>query len=203
MRLSPRPVVKRFAGGVFWQLARPQKWHPQAASGLLCSHVRFKRVKEGLVPICAGNKLHGEIYNIANSILRVGRGCIFNRRGGFCHRLGLAEMISQQLPRKKLSKHLHKTKQIVSLYGNKRKARMKKFEVLFLTEARAFLLNLDQKSRDKIIFNIDKAKVKTDNELFKKLKGEIWEFRTFVSFTKRIIESLLLGTRKTNEKLWF
>ena len=80
---------------------------------------------------------------------------------------------------------------------------MKKFEVLFLTEARAFLLNLDQKSRDKIIFNIDKAKVKTDNELFKKLKGEIWEFRTFVSFTKRIIESLLLGTRKTNEKLWF
>lgn len=55
---------------------------------------------------------------------------------------------------------------------------MKKFEVIFLTEARAFLLQLDEKSRDKIIFNIDKAKVKTDNELFKKLKGEIWEFRT-------------------------
>ena len=58
-----------------------------------------------------------------------------------------------------------------------------KFEVLFLTEARAFLLNLDQKSRDKIIFNIDKAKVKTDNELFKKLKGEIWEFRTLFNKT--------------------
>lgn len=55
---------------------------------------------------------------------------------------------------------------------------MKKFEVIFLTEARQFLLKLDEKNRDKIIFNIDKAKVKTDKELFKKLKGEIWEFRT-------------------------
>jgi phage-related protein len=54
----------------------------------------------------------------------------------------------------------------------------KKFEVLFLSEARDFLLILDEKSRNKIIFNIDKAKVKTDNVLFKKLKGEIWEFRT-------------------------
>lgn len=60
---------------------------------------------------------------------------------------------------------------------------MKKFEVIFLTEARDFLLELDEKSRDKIIFNIDKAKVKTDNELFKKLKGEIWEFRTLFNKT--------------------
>jgi phage-related protein len=60
---------------------------------------------------------------------------------------------------------------------------MKKFEVVFLTEARAFLLGLDEKSRDKIIFNIDKAKIKTDNELFKKLKGEIWEFRTLYNKT--------------------
>lgn len=61
---------------------------------------------------------------------------------------------------------------------------MKKFEVIFLTEAREFLLNLDEKSRDKIIFNIDKAKIKTDNELFKKLKGEIWEFRTLYNKTQ-------------------
>lgn len=60
---------------------------------------------------------------------------------------------------------------------------MKKFEVIFLTEAREFLLGLDEKSRDKIIFNIDKAKIKTDNELFKKLKGEIWEFRTLFNRT--------------------
>ncbi len=60
---------------------------------------------------------------------------------------------------------------------------MKKFEVIFLTEAREFLLELDEKSRDKIIFNIDKAKIKTDSELFKKLKGEIWEFRTLFNKT--------------------
>jgi phage-related protein len=60
---------------------------------------------------------------------------------------------------------------------------MNKFEVLFLTEAREFLLGLDQKSRDKIIFNIDKSKIKNDNELFKKLKGEIWEFRTLYNKT--------------------
>lgn len=60
---------------------------------------------------------------------------------------------------------------------------MTKFEVIFLTEAREFLLDLDEKSRDKIIFNIDKAKIKNDNELFKKLKGEIWEFRTLFNKT--------------------
>ena len=60
---------------------------------------------------------------------------------------------------------------------------MTKFEVIFLTEAREFLLDLDEKSRDKIIFNIDKAKIKNNNELFKKLKGEIWEFRTLFNKT--------------------
>ena len=60
---------------------------------------------------------------------------------------------------------------------------MKKFEVIFLTEAREFLLKLDIKSRDKVIFNIDRAKIKSDNELFKKLKGEIWEFRTLYNKT--------------------
>ena len=60
---------------------------------------------------------------------------------------------------------------------------MKKFEVLFLTEAREFLLEMDEKSRNKDIFNIDKAKITNDNNLFKKLKGEIWEFRTLYNNT--------------------
>ena len=60
---------------------------------------------------------------------------------------------------------------------------MKKFEVIFLTEAREFLLQLDEKSRDKIIFNIDKSRIKNDKEVFKKLKGEIWEFRTLFNKT--------------------
>lgn len=78
---------------------------------------------------------------------------------------------------------------------------MKKFEVIFLTEARKFLLDLDEKSRDKIIFNIDKAKIKTDNELFKKLKGEIWDSEHYS--TKLIFGFLLFGTKKINKKLWF
>jgi len=53
-----------------------------------------------------------------------------------------------------------------------------KFDVLFMEEVRTFLNSIDEKSRDKIIYNIDKAKSKNDKELFKKLKGEIWEFRT-------------------------
>lgn len=60
---------------------------------------------------------------------------------------------------------------------------MDKFKVIFLIEAREFLFELDEKSRDKIIFNIDKSKIKNDNELFKKLKGEIWEFRTLYNKT--------------------
>jgi hypothetical protein len=40
---------------------------------------------------------------------------------------------------------------------------MKKFEVIFLTEAREFLLSLDLKSRDKVIFNIDYKKDKQDS----------------------------------------
>ena len=60
---------------------------------------------------------------------------------------------------------------------------MNNFKVTFLTEARDFLLTIDEKSRDKIIFNIDKAKIKNNNELFKKLKGEIWEFRTLYNKT--------------------
>lgn len=39
---------------------------------------------------------------------------------------------------------------------------MNRFEVIFLTEAREFLIKLNEKDRDKIIFNIDKARIKTD-----------------------------------------
>ncbi|MDD2984369.1 MAG: type II toxin-antitoxin system RelE/ParE family toxin [Crocinitomicaceae bacterium] len=60
---------------------------------------------------------------------------------------------------------------------------MNNFNVIFLTEAREFLVTIDEKTRDKIIFNIDKAKIKNNSELFKKLKGEIWEFRTIYNKT--------------------
>lgn len=53
-----------------------------------------------------------------------------------------------------------------------------KFKVEFLKDVFDFLDGLDKKARNKILFNIDKAKVKTDNSLFKKLTTDIWEFRT-------------------------
>ena len=52
-----------------------------------------------------------------------------------------------------------------------------------MEEARTFLSELDEKSRDKIIYNIDLARIRNDNELFKKLKGEVWEFRTLYNKT--------------------
>jgi len=53
-----------------------------------------------------------------------------------------------------------------------------KFKVEFLEEVMDFLDGLDEKVRTKILFNIDRAKVKNDSSLFKKLTSDIWEFRT-------------------------
>ncbi len=53
-----------------------------------------------------------------------------------------------------------------------------KFQVQFLEEAAEFIDSLDEKARDKVIYNIQKAKFSDDKKLFKKLKNEIWEFRT-------------------------
>ncbi|GDX51541.1 toxin RelE [Bacteroidota bacterium] len=58
-----------------------------------------------------------------------------------------------------------------------------KFEVLFMEDTRAFIASLDAKTRNKIIFNIDRAKIHNDKELFKKLTENIWEFRTLFNKT--------------------
>lgn len=58
-----------------------------------------------------------------------------------------------------------------------------KFNVEFLEEAVAFLDSLDEKAKEKIIYNITKARFSSDKELFKKLNNEIWEFRTFFNKT--------------------
>ena len=46
------------------------------------------------------------------------------------------------------------------------------------TEVRDFLKTLDLKAVEKIFFNIDIAERTKDPVLFKKLSGNIWEFRT-------------------------
>ena len=53
-----------------------------------------------------------------------------------------------------------------------------KFKVEFLEEVLDFLDVIEKKARDKILFTIDRAKIKNDTALFKKLNSDIWEFRT-------------------------
>jgi len=54
----------------------------------------------------------------------------------------------------------------------------KRFEIKFLEDADKFLEGLEEKARDKIIYNIDYVKFRNDKERFNKLSNEIWEFRT-------------------------
>ncbi len=58
-----------------------------------------------------------------------------------------------------------------------------KFKVEFLEEASEFINNLEDKAREKIIYNVNKARFSNDKELFKKLQGEVWEFRTLYNKT--------------------
>lgn len=58
-----------------------------------------------------------------------------------------------------------------------------KFRIEFLEDATRFLDGLDEKARDKIYYNIWKARITNEKELFKKLQDEIWEFRTKFSNT--------------------
>ena len=54
-----------------------------------------------------------------------------------------------------------------------------KFKIIYSNEVIEFLNSLENKVKEKIMFNINKSKYVVDTELFKKLKGsDIWEFRT-------------------------
>lgn len=56
---------------------------------------------------------------------------------------------------------------------------IEKFKVLFYTDALEFLQRVEPKTKEKILYNIDKARYTLDPKLFKKLTGtDIWEFRT-------------------------
>jgi len=55
---------------------------------------------------------------------------------------------------------------------------MIKYKVIFLEPAKNFLDDLDNKAREKILFNIWKSRETNDPSLFRKLSDDIWEFRT-------------------------
>lgn len=62
---------------------------------------------------------------------------------------------------------------------HKLKTMKAKFNVIYMDEAIQFLESLDEKARNKIAYNIEKAMFVIDKELFKKMEGsDIWEFRT-------------------------
>ncbi|RLD54561.1 MAG: type II toxin-antitoxin system RelE/ParE family toxin [Bacteroidetes bacterium] len=52
------------------------------------------------------------------------------------------------------------------------------FDIIYSDEVDEFLDSIDEKARNKIIYNVDKAKITLNPELFKKLNSNIWEFRT-------------------------
>jgi hypothetical protein len=54
-----------------------------------------------------------------------------------------------------------------------------RFKVLFLAPAAHFLDELGAKTREKIYANISKCRYLNDPELLKKVRDDIWEFRTF------------------------
>jgi len=51
-------------------------------------------------------------------------------------------------------------------------------KIQFNKEAIDFLKTLNEKVREKIIYNARKITITVDKEIFKKLEGEIWELRT-------------------------
>jgi phage-related protein len=53
-----------------------------------------------------------------------------------------------------------------------------RFGVELMPQAMEFLENLEPGLRVKLLYNMKKASFLSDDRLFKKLNGEIWEFRT-------------------------
>lgn len=73
-----------------------------------------------------------------------------------------------------------------------------KFDVILLGEVWDLLDKIDEKSKNKILYNIDKARYVNDPELFKKLDDLIWEFRTKHNKTYYRLLSFWDKTNKSN-----
>ena len=75
---------------------------------------------------------------------------------------------------------------------------MRYFETRFLEDANEFIAGLDFKTAKKIFYNIDLIEQTNDPKLFKKLKNEIWEFRT--KFTGLEIRLLAFWDKTDNKE---
>lgn len=74
---------------------------------------------------------------------------------------------------------------------------MRYFQTVFLEEATEFINNLNSKSAAKLLYNIKAAQQTNDPRLFKKLRDDIWEFRSRYGGTQI---RLLAFWDKTNDK---
>jgi len=72
-----------------------------------------------------------------------------------------------------------------------------KFKIELLEEVNEFLNGLNEKAREKIIYNLRKSQVIHDDELFKKLNNNVWEFRTLYNKTKYRLFAFWDKTDKT------
>jgi len=75
---------------------------------------------------------------------------------------------------------------------------MQYFETIILEEVDKFIATLDDKTRKKIFYNIRIAEQTNDSELFKKLKDDIWEFRTLYAKKQIRILAFWDNEDKTN-----
>lgn len=73
-----------------------------------------------------------------------------------------------------------------------------KFKVLFMEQAAKFLDEIEPKASEKILYNIRKSQLITDNELFKKLQDDIWEFRTLYNKTYYCLFAFWDKTERTD-----
>ena len=74
---------------------------------------------------------------------------------------------------------------------------MKQIQIIWHREAREFLISLNEKVRDKIVYNARKATITIDKELFKKLDGDIWELRTI--YGKQCYRFLAFWDKRNNQ----
>lgn len=74
------------------------------------------------------------------------------------------------------------------------------FDIELLPEAVDFLENLDDKTREKIYYNIKKAQLVSDNELFKKLNDSFGNFGLYT--TAKHIGFFHFGINRKSRRHW-
>lgn len=74
------------------------------------------------------------------------------------------------------------------------------FRVEFLEKAKKFLDSLDEKARRKVLYNVRKASITNDKNLFIKLKDEIWNSeQNIINLTS---DFLRFGTKLKKRIQW-